>query len=137
MCAAVIGWPCWVPVATGTSWTRKLLPSVKYRLPALSVRTLYGRLSSAAVAAPPSPEDPLAPVALPATVYISLAVTEIPNWVPDAAGTSWIRLLPWSAMNRLPAASSARPQGWFSSAEVAGPPSPEDPLAPDELPATM
>ena len=44
----------------------------------------------------------------------------------DAGGrlTSRTRLLPASAMKRLPAASTATPVGQFSSAAVAGPPSP-------------
>jgi hypothetical protein len=68
MSPAVIDCPRWVPVAAGTSWTRKFWLSVMYRFPARSVRTLSGVLSSAEVAAPPSPDDPAVPVALPATV---------------------------------------------------------------------
>ena len=43
------------------------------------------------------------------------------------ATTSRIRLLPLSAMNRFPAPSTAIPLGLFSSADVAGPPSPLKP----------
>jgi hypothetical protein len=39
-----------------------------YKLPAPSSRTVTGSFSSAAVAAPPSPEEPAVPAALPATV---------------------------------------------------------------------
>jgi hypothetical protein len=64
------------------------------------------------------------------------AVIEMPNCVPVTAGTSWIRLLDWSLMNRSPEPSSARPHGTFSSADVAGPPLPDFPDAPVGLPAT-
>ena len=56
---------------------------------------------------------------------------------PVAAGTSWIRLFPVSAMNTSPAESTATASGSFSSALVAAPPSPEDPAVPAELPAMV
>src|SRR5580658_187509 len=46
------------------------------------------------------------------------------------AATFRIRLLRKSAMYRLPELSTASPCGRFNSAEVAGPPSPEDPDVP-------
>src|SRR5216684_2756434 len=88
-----------IPDEATTFWTRLLPVSAMYRSPpALSV-TPAGDFSSAAVAAPPSPEDPELPDALPATVEI----------VPDALAISWIRLLPVSAMYKFPAASPATP----------------------------
>ena len=55
---------------------------------------------------------------MPATVLI------IPSGV-----TLRILLLPSSAINKLPAASSTTSDGWLSWAAVAGPPSPLNPLA--------
>ena len=46
-----------------------------------------------------------------------------------------MRLLPVSAMYKLPAASAAMPKGPLSEAELAGPPSPPKPA--DPLPATV
>src|SRR5438876_10182593 len=78
-----------------------------------------GTLSSAAVAAPPSPANPHAPP-IPATVLIA----------PVAAATSRITQLPLSAMKRLPAQSGATSVGKLSSAAVAEPTSPANPHAP-------
>ncbi len=108
-----------------TSRTRLLLASAMKRLPAASTATPVGEYSSALVAGPPSPERPKAP--LPATVLMT-----------PAGDTSRTRLLPWSAMKRSPAASTANPTGLparLSSAAVAGPPSPLKPRVP--LPATV
>src|ERR1035441_2764037 len=51
------------------------------------------------------------------------------------ASTSRIRLLPVSAMYRLPAGSTATPPGSLSAAPMAGPPSPQNPVYP--FPATV
>ena len=82
------------------------------RSPAASTATPRGSSSSASVAGPLSPLYPRVP--LPATVMMS----------PVAFTTSRITLLPSSAMNRSPAASTATPYGEYSSASVAGPLSP-------------
>src|SRR5664280_18204 len=92
-----------------------------YRLPAASTARLPGP-RQAWVAGPPSPQK--ATVPLPATVVM----------VPSGA-TRRPRLLPGSAMYRLPAASTARPLGMSRQAWVAGPPSPQKPAVP--LPATV
>src|SRR5664280_654782 len=93
-----------------------------YRLPAASTARKTGLFRQAWVAAPPSPQKPMVP--LPATVVM----------VPSGA-TRRTRLLPASAMYRLPAASTNRPYGMSRHAWVAGPPSPQKPLVP--LPATV
>src|SRR5438552_17933212 len=85
------------------------LKSAMNRLPVASAATPWGAPRDALVAGPPSPEPALLP--LPATVLI------IPSRV-----TFRIRWLPRSAMKRLPAASTATPQGRFRDALVAGPP---------------
>src|ERR1041385_2197327 len=87
----------------------------------LSTATPYGDTSCPLVAGPPSPK-PLDPP--PATVVM----------VPEEE-TFRTRLLPVSAMMRLPAPSTATPEGWYSVPLVAAPPSPEWPWAP--LPATV
>src|SRR5216683_778076 len=127
MFPAAIMMPNWVPPALATSWTRLLFVSAMYTSPAPLSATPPGAFSSAAVAAPPSPDSPLTPAALPATVEI----------VPEAAATFWTRLLPVSAIYRSPPVLSVIPAGDFSSAAVAAPPSPEDPELPDALPATV
>jgi hypothetical protein len=83
-----------------------------YMLPLASNAMPAGMSNFADVAAPPSPENPAAPV--PATVEI----------VPPVV-TLRTRLLLLSAMYRLPLLSNARPHGRFSFAYVAAPPSPE------------
>src|SRR5580658_2127342 len=64
---------------------------------------------------------------------MSLADIDLPHWVSAVAAISWIRLLPVSAMYRSPVWLPA-PRwmlvGWFSSAEVATPPSPLVPQLP-------
>ena len=70
------------------------------------------------MAGPPSPLNPATPV--PATVVI----------IPVVASTLRILLFPWSAMKRLPAPSSASPNGRAKSAASAGPPSPPKPPSP-------
>ena len=52
-------------------------------------------------------------------------------------GTSWMRLLPPSAMYRLPAESSAIPPGACRYAAVGGPVSPAYPEAPPAWPAMV
>ncbi len=61
---------------------------------------------------------------MPATVAI----------VPPAL-TRRMRSLPVSAIRKLPSGSAATPSGWFSWAEVAGPPSPAKPAP--LVPATV
>ena len=80
-------------------------------------------LNCAAVAAPPSPPDPV--VALPATVVIK----------PVDLSILRIRALPLSAKNMFPVASTAIIYGVFNLEPVAGPPSPAKP--PKPLPATV
>src|SRR5271157_3239593 len=92
------------------------------RLPAPSSATPDGNASDPLTAGPPSPDHPLVP--LPATVVMV--------WV--AASTRRTRLPDRSAMKRLPAASTATPNGKFREASAAGPLSPVDDAAP--LPAT-
>ena len=94
------------------------------RLPAPSRNTLVGELSAALVAGPPSP--PKLAVPSPATVVM----------MPVLAVTLRMRLLPLSAINKLPAASTATPLGRKSWALVASPPSPPKPPLPP-LPATV
>jgi hypothetical protein len=53
------------------------------------------------------------------------------------AATNWTRLLPASAMYRLPDESRARPMGDDNRAEVAAPPSPEEPEVPLAEPARV
>ena len=113
------------PVAAATSRITQLPVSAMKRLPAPSSTTSIGKLSSAAVAAPPSPANPHAPP-IPATVLIA----------PVAATTLRITQLPVSAMKRLPAPSRATPVMLLSSAAVAGPPSPAKPDIPG-VPATV
>src|SRR5216683_1905689 len=127
MFPAAIMMPNWVPPALATSWTRLLFVSAMYTSPAPLTVTPAGPFSSADVAGPPSPVWPLVPVALPAKVEM----------IPDEATTFWTRLLPVSAMYRSPAPLSATPPGAFSSAAVAAPPSPDSPLTPAALPATV
>lgn len=79
--------------------------------------TSWGALRRAAVAAPPSPEEPATPV--PATVEM----------VPEVSTLRTLSL-PKSATKRLPPESSSSPLGVRSWAEVAGPPSPVSPAAP-------
>src|SRR4051812_16606126 len=88
------------------------------RFPPSSTATPYGLFSCASVAGPPSPEkQQVALPLLPATVVM----------IPSIA-TFRIRRFLVSAMKRLPALSTARQHGSFSSALVAGPPSPEKSL---------
>ena len=102
-----------------------MLLSATNSLPVASKAKPMGTLSSAAVAAPPSPANPHAPP-IPATVLIA----------PVAATTLRITQLPLSAMKRLPAPSRATPVVVLSSAAVAGPPSPAKPDIPG-VPATV
>src|SRR5260370_42617682 len=103
-----------MPVRPSTLRTR-LLSAIKI-LPDPSTAMAKGLLIDAAVARPPSPEDPATP--LPATVLM----------VPRAASTWRMRLFR-SAIRIFPDASSATALGDME-AEVAGPPSPENKYAP-------
>ncbi len=71
-------------------------------LPAASSHTAPGLFSSAEAAAPPSPELPPVPAALPATVYTKSAVMFWPNSECAVPATSCTRLLAVSAMYMLP-----------------------------------
>src|ERR1039458_3730836 len=107
-------------VPVGLTRRIRLFPrSVMYRFPALSLTQSVGPNIAAAVAGPPSPEYPDAP--LPATVVI-VPPGEIRRMAPTAA-------------YRLPLGSNARSSGPSSSACGAGPPSPVYPGMP--LPATV
>src|SRR5437667_213783 len=112
-----------IPVAASTLRIRWLPESAMYRLPLASSATPDGTQTLALVAAPPSPAKVLMP--LPATV-VMIAV---------AAVTLRIRWLAYSAMYRLPPASTATPTGTLRLAFVAAPPSPAKPKTP--LPATV
>lgn len=98
------------------SWLSRM-----YRFPSGSMRGFGNPHNFAAVAGPPSPVCPTAPV--PAIVVM----------MPEVS-TFRIRAL-WSPMYRLPAMSRSMPHGCFKLAAVAGPPSPEAPNSP--LPATV
>ncbi len=105
-----------MPLAA-TRRTRLLPVSAMIRFPALSNVRRCGWLNSALVAGPPSPEDPAVP--LPATVVMMPLLSILR-----------IRLFRESAIYTLPAPSRATPIGRFRLAEVAGPPSPENPAVP-------
>ena len=106
------------PVVAGNSSTRLPGPKAMKRLPAVSTATALGA-GSAAVAHGP-----------PATVRISPACPCWPKVTPALAVTSRTRQLPVSAMNRSPDASSAMPEGSWSCAPTAAPPSPANPGMP-------
>ena len=96
-----------------STWRTTLLPlSATKRFPAVSRARPVGMLSSAEVAAWPSPLYPNVPQ--PATVVIT----------PVPRSTLRTTLFPLSAMKRSPAASTATPVGSSSSADVAAPPLP-------------
>ena len=103
-----------------TSRMALLKVSAMNRSPAPSTATPCGSFSCAAVAGPPSPENPprpsfaLSAAKSPATVVM----------IPVLASTRRITLLDASAMYTSPAASTATPVGVFSAARFAGPPSP-------------
>ena len=101
------------PVALTISRIRLLARSAMNRLPALSIVRPIGTDNFAAVAAAPSPLKPAVP--LPATVTM----------FPVALTISRMRLLAWSAINKLPLASKATPFGPKSEAALAALPSPE------------
>jgi hypothetical protein len=84
-------------VAEAISRTVLLELSVTYKSPSGSRETDSVVVISPDVAAPPSPAFPDAPVALPATVYISSAVIDWPHSVPEVAAISWMRLFAESA----------------------------------------
>src|ERR1022692_833486 len=73
------------------SATRSLPVSAMNRSPLSSTATPDGSNSSDADAAVPLGESPCTPVGLPAMVYTSPAVIEIPHCVPLAAGISCTR----------------------------------------------
>src|ERR1035438_8574925 len=91
--------------------------SEKLRTPLVSSPSPYGLFSCAAVAAPPSPAYPGAPV--PAKVLIT-----------PAGETIRMRSFRLSATYRLPCPSTATPLGNFSLADVAAPPSMAGPHPP-------
>ena len=62
--------------------------------------------------------------ASPATVVMVLAAVTVPTPLLTVAVSSRTTLLPESAMNRSPSASTARPDGTFRPAWLAGLPSP-------------
>jgi hypothetical protein len=99
-----------------------LAESAMKRSPALSTATAAGKYSPALVAGPPSPKYPPPP---PPAIMVMV----------PAGLTLRIREFHQSAMNRLPAPSTAIPCGWSSLPLMAGPPSPEYPATP--LPATV
>src|ERR1700722_441213 len=91
------------------------------RLPELPTATLSGPSSWVDVATPPGAVSPALPPGQPAAVYTSSAVIDLPHCVPVVPASSWTRLLPESAMYRLPAlapAPKATPDGSYSSDEV-------------------
>src|ERR1022692_24165 len=139
MSPIAMDWPHSVCAVRATSWTVLLPQSAMYNCWPLPDHRPVGSVRSAAVATTPLPPEPAAPVALPATVYMSNAVNAgvIPHWAPLAAGTSWTRLLPESAMYRSPAVLSVTASGLFNLAEVAALPSPVTPDVPAELPAIV
>ena len=87
------------------------------RLAAASTAIPEGDCKDALVASAPSPEKPKLP--FPATVEIR-----------PLGVTLRIRLFPESAMNKLPALSTAMPAGQNREVPVAAPPSPEKELLP-------
>ena len=76
--------------------------------PAASTARPSGRFKQRGSSGPAVAGVPAGPDGLPATVDMSPAVMAWPHWVPLAAVTSWIRLLPVSAMYRSPAAVDDR-----------------------------
>src|SRR5450756_1280985 len=110
-------------VAEATSRTVSLALSVMYRSFSGSREMLWVDDISDVVAGPPSPELPLVPAALPATVYSSPAVIDWPHWVPGTLAISWMRLFCSSAMYRSPVASMARLGAPAMIVALAGPPS--------------
>ncbi len=94
-----------------TRLIRWLLVSASTMLPSGSSATPCTRLSCAAVAAPPSPENPAAPV--PATVAMRPSLPTL-----RTAGRNG------AANTKPPSGVTAMPRGWSIAALVAGPPSP-------------
>ena len=104
------------------------------RLPLPSIASALGTVSCALVAGPPSPPLPQSSlVMMPVVVAGPLPATDV--MTPVLAATRRMRWLSLSAMNRSPAALSAKPVGVVRLALVAGPPSPRRPVAP--VPATV
>ena len=112
---------------TGVNLRIRLLPRSAMKMsPARPKATPLANANSAAMAGPLSPAKPQFPS--PATVVMM-----------PARSTMRTRALKLSAMTRRPVASTATSDGPFSSARVAGPPSPlkPPPLKPTPLPATV
>src|SRR5665213_2281490 len=117
----------WVPlpatvvmVPPGDTFRIRSLPeSAMKRLPEASTATLVGVFRDAAVARPPSPENP------PQAANVHTGPVPATVVIMPPGDTFRIRLFQLSAMNRLPEASTATPSGRFNDAAVAGPPSPE------------
>ncbi len=100
-------------VVTATRRMRYPLVSDRYRLPSVSSHSPNTPLNAAAVALPPSPPVEAAPD--PAYVTITLLLMQR------------TRLLPLSAMNSTPPASTKMLAGLFSVLAVGGPASPRGP----------
>jgi hypothetical protein len=105
-----------MPVAASTRRMALLSVSAMNTLPELSNATAFGEFNAAMVAGPLSPVDPTSPV--PAYVVM----------MPVVALTMRIRLFMVSAMNTLPALSTATPCEPYKVALLAGPPSPLAPF---------
>lgn len=88
-----------------------------YNSPAESTTISCGKLNSALVAGPPSPQLGAVSHCMP---FPAIRVI-----VPD--GETIRTSLPWSAIDTSPAESTATPVGCSSSALVAEPPSPQPP----------
>src|SRR5438067_325670 len=98
-------------------WLGLLIRSMRFRnpertrrFPAASKQMLVGEITSVVA-------DIFSTTGVSGPTYVEIT--------PVDAVTFRMRPLTLSAMYRLPAASSARPAGAFSDADVAGPPSPE------------
>ena len=111
------------PFTASSLRTRWLLESAMKTLPPPSTAISRGTFKLALVAGPPSPPNPATP--FPATVVM----------MPVAVATRRTRWLLESAMNTLPAPSTATPDGFHNEALVPAPPSPLKPSVP--LPATV
>src|SRR6266566_5952633 len=91
---AVIAMPHWVPVVAAISTTRQLFVSAMYRPEELTATPpgWFSRVCAAGVPFASPVKFGRYPAGLPATVYTSPAVIEIPHWVPVDPAISWTRL---------------------------------------------
>ena len=111
-----------VMVPEGSTRRMRLFPkSAMKRLPAASTATSEGRFNCASAAGPSSPISSGPKSILPGPAKVVM--------VPEGS-TRRIRLFQVSAMNRLPAPSTATPSGTFNCASAAGPLSPLKPGSP-------